>query len=46
MFGGISAGLLPDSPALLREKGVREDHVNIVKGEAVSLEKILEFFDI
>lgn len=37
--------LVPDSPVLLREKTVSENHINITEGEVVSLGNILEFYN-
>lgn len=37
--------LVPDSSALLGEKVVGENHINIMEGEVVRLGSILEFFN-
>lgn len=37
--------LFPDSPAFLGEKVVGENHVTVIKAEAVRLGNTLEFFN-
>lgn len=41
----VCPSLVPHSPALLREKVVVENHINIMEGEVVRLGNILEFFN-
>ena len=42
----ISLSLFLDSPTLLGEDGVRENHIDVMEGKAISLDEVLEFFDI
>lgn len=37
--------MAPDSPALLGEKIIDENHVTIVKGEVVRVGNVLKFFN-
>jgi hypothetical protein len=39
------SSLVPNSPALLREKVVGENHINVMEGEVVRLGDIMEFFN-
>ena len=42
----VSASLFPVSSTLLREKDVGEDCVDVMEGEAVSLEKVLKLLHV
>lgn len=44
-FTSTYPSLAPDSPALLGEKIIDENHVTIVKGEVVRLGNILKSFN-